>query len=84
MGMYQNVTAPNIPVPPEEYEPGYFERLHNILNAYFLRSGAVQQLNLSKLNLDTSTLPTEADVATLRVGDVYRDSTASNVLKVKV
>jgi hypothetical protein len=29
-------------------------------------------------------LPTEADLANLRVGDVYYDTTADNVLKVKV
>jgi hypothetical protein len=29
-------------------------------------------------------LPTQADVARLRVGDVYYDTTAGNVLKVKV
>jgi len=29
-------------------------------------------------------LPTEAEYANLRVGDVYYDTTADNVLKVKV
>jgi hypothetical protein len=29
-------------------------------------------------------LPTEADLSNLRVGDVYYDTTAGNVLKVKV
>jgi hypothetical protein len=38
----------------------------------------------SGLNLDLNTLPTQTSLADLRVGDVYRDTTASNVLKVKV
>lgn len=29
-------------------------------------------------------LPTEADLANLKVGDVYVDTTASNVLKIKI
>jgi hypothetical protein len=32
----------------------------------------------------TPSLPTQADLANLRVGDVYYDTTAGNVLKVKV
>jgi hypothetical protein len=36
------------------------------------------------LNTFTISLPTEADLSNLRVGDVYYDTTADNVLKVKV
>ena len=32
----------------------------------------------------TPSLPTQADLANLRVGDIYYDTTANNVLKVKV
>jgi hypothetical protein len=35
-------------------------------------------------NTFTVSLPTEADLSNLRVGDVYYDTTAGNVLKVKV
>jgi len=31
----------------------------------------------------TPSLPTQADLASLRVGDIYYDTSASNVLKVK-
>jgi hypothetical protein len=34
-------------------------------------------------NTFTLSLPSEADLSNLRVGDVYYDSTAGNVLKVK-
>lgn len=42
------------------------------------------QPNPAALNTFTISLPTEADLANLRAGDVYRDTTASDVLKVKI
>jgi hypothetical protein len=49
----------------------------------------VQQLNLARLNLDLSTLPTDADLPNLRIGDVYRDTqdgvqATSQMLRIKV
>lgn len=35
-------------------------------------------------NTFTVSLPTQADLSTLRVGDIFHDTTAGNVLKVKV
>jgi hypothetical protein len=49
-----------------------------------ISSGDLLLINIAKLNIDINTLPTQVDLANLRVGDVYRDTTASNVLKVKV
>jgi hypothetical protein len=60
------------------------DQMQNIFNLFFQQTNAVQQINIASLNIDINTLPTQADLADLRVGDVYRDSTASNVLKVKV
>lgn len=40
--------------------------------------------NPSNPALSVISLPTQADLANLRVGDVYYDTTASNVLKIKV
>jgi hypothetical protein len=68
----------------QEYSRGYFDELVRVLFLYFQRIDAVQQINIAKLNINVSTLPTQADLANLRVGDVYRDTTAGNVLKVKV
>jgi hypothetical protein len=51
---------------------------------FFQQIDAVQPISIAKLNIDINTLPTQVDLANLRVGDVYRDTTASNVLKVKV
>ena len=62
----------------------YMRALTNALRLYFNNISAVQPLSVSNLNISVDTLPTEASVATLRSGDIYRDSTASNVLKVKL
>ena len=48
----------------------------------------VSALNFSTIDQTTGTrivsLPTEADLANIRVGDLYRDTTAGNVVKIKV
>lgn len=83
MALFQNQAVPNFPLSPVEYSSQYQDQLNNILRLFFNNLNAVQQLNIARLNMDINTLPTDADVATLRVGDVYRD-TATNVLKIKV
>ena len=83
MGMLQNRNAPRMPAAPAEYDPEYFNRLNNVIGLFFTQINMIQQLNLAGININIDTLPTEASLATLRSGDVYRDTTASNVLKVK-
>jgi hypothetical protein len=62
----------------------------NVIRLFFNTINTVQQLNLAALNLDIRTLPTDADFATLREGDVYRDTvggtaqSGTNVLRIKV
>jgi len=64
--------------------------LSNVIRLFFNTINTVQQLNLAALNLDIRTLPTDADFATLREGDVYRDTqggtaqSGTNVLRIKV
>lgn len=82
MGMLQNQNAPNVPAAPPQYDQSFMNQFTNVLRLFFNQINAVQQLNLAKLNLDLSTLPTDADVANLRLGDVYRD-TATDTLKIK-
>jgi len=84
MGLFANRAPPSPPRPPAEYEKQYFDMLVNVLNLFFQQTNAVQPINIAQLNIDINTLPTQANLANLRVGDVYRDTTASNVLKVKV
>ena len=75
---------PNLPMAPVEYEQRYFEQLTNVLRLYFAQLDNPGFSAASGLNLNIDKLPTQTSLATLRVGDVYRDTTAGNVLKVKV
>jgi hypothetical protein len=83
MGMLQNQSVPNLPLAPPEYSAAYMAQLLNVLRLFFNQINAVQRLNVAGLNIDINTLPTVADLANLRVGDVYRD-TVDNSLKIKV
>jgi len=84
MGLLANRAPPNPPLPPAEYSKPYFDRLVNILNLFFQQINAIQPISIAQLNINVDTLPTQADLANLREGDVYRDTAAGNVLKVKV
>jgi hypothetical protein len=75
--------APRLGQAPAEYERRFLDTLVSELVAYFNRANAPYPHNASTLNINIDTLPTEAVLATLRSGDVYRDTTASNVLKIK-
>lgn len=84
MGMLQTQPLPALPNAPDEYDRQYMDQFARTLRLFFNGLNAVQTLSLAGILFDSGALPTEADVATLRVGTVYRDSTAGNVLKVKV
>ena len=77
-----DVTPPNLPLPPENYDRQYQDQLNNVLRLYFNQLSNPSALGGSSLNLGINTLPTQADLANLRTGDVYRD-TATNTLKIK-
>lgn len=78
-----NVTPPNLPLAPVEYERRYQDQLNNVLRLYFNRTSTPGPLAATTLNLNVGTLPTSDNYDTLKSGDVYRD-TATNALKVKV
>jgi hypothetical protein len=84
MGLFANINPPNLALAPKEYSQEYINKLNNTLRLFFNNIDSVQPISIASLNINISTFPTEADVATLRSGDVYRDTTAGNVLKVKV
>ena len=69
-----NATPPNLPLAPAEYEVRYFVQLNNILRLYFNQLSNPGDMGGSTLNLNLATLPTEADLPNLRLGDVYRDT----------
>ena len=88
----QNVVAPRLPVAPIEYDQRFMDEFIRILRLYFSQldnNGPLQgtTLNLSSINQTTGAadiiLPTQASLSTLRRGDIYYDTTAGNVLKIK-
>ena len=76
-------SAPSLPIAPSEYDPRYQDQLNNVLRLYFSQLDNPGLSRASGLNLNLNTLPTQTSLASLRSGDVYRDTTAGNVLKVK-
>lgn len=83
MSLFNIGTPPRLPDAPQQYDPSYMSKMLSVLYLYFQNINAVQPINIAKLNIDVNTLPTDADLANLRVGDVYRD-TADDSLKIKV
>lgn len=69
-----SATPPSLPLPPDTYESRYFSQLNNILRLYFNQLNNPGDMGGATLNLNLATLPTEADFANLRLGDVYRDT----------
>ena len=69
-----NATSPSLPLPPDEYNRRYFDQFNNVLRLYFNQLSNPGDMGGSTLNLNLETLPTEADFAALRLGDVYRDT----------
>jgi hypothetical protein len=69
-----NATPPNLPLAPDEYERRYQDQLNNVLRLYFNQLNNPGDVGAATLNLDLATLPTEADLPSLRLGDVYRDT----------
>ena len=84
MSLFTIVSPPRPTSAPREYNQDFMAQMQNILNLFFQQINAVQPINIAKLNIDLNTLPTQANLSTLRPGDVYRDTSAGNVLKVKV
>ena len=69
-----NATPPNLPLAPNEYERQYQDQLNNILRLFFSQLSNPGDMGGATLNLNLETLPTEADLPNLRLGDVYRDT----------
>jgi hypothetical protein len=69
-----NAIPPSLPLAPAEYESRYFSQLNNVLRLYFNQLNNPGDMGGATLNLNLETLPTEADLPNLRLGDVYRDT----------
>lgn len=83
MAATNQTTPPNLPVAPIEYDRTYQDELNKIFRMFFVELCKVGPSNISRLNIGIATLPTEADLANLRSGDVYRDTTDNNALRIK-
>ena len=68
------VRAPRLTSPPVEYNQQYMEALLSSIRLYFNQLDNPGDIAGAALNLNLDTLPTDADLATLRLGDVYRDT----------
>jgi len=84
-----NVSPPNLPLAPEEYQRFYQDQLNNVLRLFFAQLNNPGDMGGTSLNLNIATLPTDADLPALRVGDVYRDTqdgvqATSQMLRIKV
>jgi hypothetical protein len=69
-----NVRPPNLPLASDEYDRQYQDQLNNILRLFFAQLSNPGNMGGATLNLNLNTLPTDADLPTLRLGDVYRDT----------
>ena len=69
-----NVRPPNLPLAPDEYDRRYQDQLNNTLRLFFTLLNNPGDMGGATLNLNLNTLPTDADLPTLRLGDVYRDT----------
>jgi hypothetical protein len=83
-----NTTPPSLPLAPDKYERRYQDQLNNVLRLYFNQVSNPGSIGGTTLNLDLATLPTEADLPNLRLGDVYRDTqdgvqATSQMLRIK-
>jgi hypothetical protein len=75
-------SPPNLPIAPEVYEQRYIDQLNRVLTLYFNQISGVVPVTAATLNIDIDLLPTQVNLTTMRSGDVYRDTTADNVLKI--
>jgi hypothetical protein len=95
----KNAVAPRLPNASQEYDAVSMNQILGALRLYFNQldnagpiaaasqfNGTVVVSGLSfapNAGATAPSLPTQADLANLRVGDIYYDTTANNVLKVK-
>ena len=99
----KNVIAPRLPSPPQEYDPVYMNQLLSLLRLYFNQldnagpmagstqtngTDVISALSFFPTSGTTPSLPTDADFASLRIGDVFRDTVTgatsnTQVLRIK-
>ena len=83
-----NIAPPSLPLAPDDYKRQYQDQLNSILRLFFNQLSNPGDMGGATLNLNLNTLPTEADLPNLRLGDVYRDTqdgvqATSQMLRIK-
>ena len=83
-----NVTPPSLPLAPDQYDHRYQDQLNNVLRLFFNQLNNPGDIGGATLNLNLNSLPTDADLPNLRLGDVYRDTqdgvqATSQMLRIK-
>ena len=83
-----SAAPPSLPLAPEEYDRRYQDQLNSVLRLFFARLNTPGDTGAATLNLNLNTLPTQADLPNLRLGDVYRDTqdgvqATSQMLRIK-
>jgi len=95
----KNVIAPYLPAASEVYDHRNMNEIFRVISLYFNQLDNAGPISISTQRNGTAviaalsapptgnsavpSLPTQADLANLRIGDIYYDTSASNVLKVK-
>ena len=95
----KNVIAPYLPAASEVYDHRNMNEIFRVISLYFNQLDNAGPVSISTQRNGTAviaalsapptgnsavpSLPTQADLANLRIGDIYYDTSASNVLKVK-
>ena len=79
-----NATPPSLPLAPTEYERRYQDQLNNVLRLFFAQLSNPGPVGATTLNLDLAFLPTDADIDTFRLGDVFRDTTTGTTANSQV
>lgn len=69
-----NVSPPNLPLATKDYQEQYQNQLNNVLRLFFKQLTNPGPVGATSLNFDLAKLPTQADLADLRSGDVYYDT----------
>jgi hypothetical protein len=83
-----SANQPRLPAAPDQYDRRYQDQLNNVLRLFFNQITNPGDIGGASLNLNINTLPTDADLPNLRVGDVYRDTqdgvqATSQMLRIK-
>lgn len=77
------MNIPEFGNPPPEYTSTWFAQMLQRLRVTFNQLNTFQPVLAASVHTQPGKFPTQLDLANLRSGDMYIDTAAANVLKVK-